>query len=323
MAKIKLTLLLCTKIVVATWMLAALAQPADDDLLWYSPDFEIKVSDLKWYMKSPTNADGEYLWEHPQKVQRAIVDLVTLRVLEVEADKAGVMSEAEKQWLASYRVAMAVVSRHLRTQAMSMMAAVNWEQAAKEYHLAHPDEFVVPEARTVRSFLLTLGSRTEEEALVLATKLAPKTLSQEDFRVVVLDNTEDQTAGDGLMENITRGQTVKPFEDAVFALTSAGEISDPIVSKFGVHVAQLIAMRPQRLQTFDEAEAQLIEELKQKRWDTFNDYLRAEPQRNPPAGVIEMTDNIDALLEFANQLQQASGEEQERVLRMAIPDPTR
>jgi hypothetical protein len=319
MAKIKRSFLLLTKAIVATFAVEAFAQPADEDVLWSAPEFNVTVRDVKWYMKSPITADGEYLWEHPQKVQRAITDLMTLRVLEGEADKAGVMSEAEKQWIASYRVAMAAVSRYVREQAMGMMESVDWEQAAKEYYLAHPDEFVEPEARTVRTFLLRLHSRTEDEALALATGLAPKTLSQEDFRSVVLDNTEDEAAGDGLMEGLTVGQTVQPFEDAVFSLSSIGEISDPFVSQFGVHVAQLLAISPERQQTFDEVAAQITEEVKQKRWQEFNNYLRGEPQRSPPIDVVEMADNVDALLEFADARQRAFQKEQMRAIESALP----
>lgn len=320
--KIKLWILVLTKTIIATLTTVALAQPADDDVLWSSPDFEIKVSDVKWYMNSPTNADGEYLWETPQKVYRAITDLMTLQVLAVEADEAEVMSEEEKQWLAGYRVAMALVSRHVNRQAMAMMVEVEWEQVAREYYLAHREEFVEPEGRTIRALLLGLSSRSKDEALDLAIELAPKSLSREEFRDVVLQNTEDQAAGDGLMENVTPGQTVKPFEDAVFALTEPGEITGPIVSEFGVHVAQLLAIRPKRLKTFDEVSSQLIEDVKQKRWQEFTAYLRAEPQRNPPSGVIEMRENVDALLEFASRRHEMAAEEQAKLIRAAMPEPT-
>ena len=319
MTKLKSSFFLFTTVIVSVWTLPGFAQPADDDVLWSSPEFDVTVRDVKWYMNSPINADGEYLWEHPQKVQRAIIDLMTLRVLEIEADKAGVMSEEEKQWLASYRVAMAAVSRHVREQVMGMMESVDWEQAAKEYYLAHRDEFVTPEARTVRALLLRLNSRTEDEALALATGLAPKTLSQEDFRSVVLDNTEDAAAADGLLEGLTVGLTVQPFEDAVFALSSIGEISDPFVSQFGVHVAQLLAISPSRQQTFDEVAAQVIEEVKQKRWQEFNNYVRGEPERNPPPDAVEMTDNVDALLDFAELRHRASQEKQRRAIEDSLP----
>ena len=310
---------LASLLVSLVWAFGAQSQPADEDLLWSSPDFEITVRDVKWYMKSPITADGEYLWEHPERVKRAITDLMTLRVLEVQADNAGVISEEEKQWIASYRVAMALVARHLSRQAMKMMESVDWEKAAMEYYLANREEFTLPEARTVRTFLLRLDSRTEEEAVALATVLAPKTLNQEAFRSVALENTEDPAAGDGLIENIIPGQTVQPFEVAIFSLTSVGEVSDPIVSQFGVHVAQLLAVTPERLQTFDEVRDEAEEKVKQQRWAEFNQYLRAEPQRNPPAGVEEITENVDSLLSFAAQRHSAAQEARMKELKNSQP----
>lgn len=319
MTIVKRFLVIAAMAVLSIWTVLVFAQPADEDVLWSSPDFTVTVQDVKWYMKSPISADGEYLWEEPHKVRRAIVDLFTLKVLEVEADEAQVMSEEEKQWIADYRTAMAMVSRYLRRQAMEMMSSVDWEQAASEHYLAHRDEFVVPESRMVRTFLLRLEERTESEAVALAADLAPKTLTPDEFKMVVLDNTEDAAAGDGLMPRVTIGQTVQPFEDAVFSMSTIGEISDPIVSEFGVHVVQLLGITPRRQREFEEVEEQVVDKVKQKRWAEFNTYLRAEPERNPPAGAVEMTANIDALLNFADQRNNAAQEAQIRGAKDSPP----
>jgi len=60
------------------------------------------------------------------------------------------------------------------------------------------------------------------------------------------------------------GSMVKPFEDAVFSMKS-GEISAPIQTNFGWHVIKLVAVRPGKVQGFDEVKAQIEQDLKRQR----------------------------------------------------------
>ncbi|MFC1713990.1 peptidyl-prolyl cis-trans isomerase [Candidatus Poribacteria bacterium] len=60
-----------------------------------------------------------------------------------------------------------------------------------------------------------------------------------------------------------RGRMVKPFEDAVFAL-STGEISDVIETQFGYHVARVQSKSPEKTRLLPEVRGEIIQKLKEE-----------------------------------------------------------
>jgi peptidyl-prolyl cis-trans isomerase SurA len=76
-----------------------------------------------------------------------------------------------------------------------------------------------------------------------------------DFASLARDNSEDGSAKDGGDLGWTRpGQFVPEFEEAMNRL-SPGQISDPVVSRFGVHLIQVVARRESKLSQAEQREA--------------------------------------------------------------------
>jgi NIMA-interacting peptidyl-prolyl cis-trans isomerase 1 len=82
-------------------------------------------------------------------------------------------------------------------------------------------------------------TRTEDEARALAEEIAQKAKAGEDWAALAAQYTDEpgskQTGGD--LGKFGRGQMVKAFENAAFAL-SVGQVSDVVKSPFGYHVIQ-------------------------------------------------------------------------------------
>ncbi len=77
--------------------------------------------------------------------------------------------------------------------------------------------------------------RTEEEALKLKKEIENgKSFAQIAKEVSLCPS--GQNGGD--LGYFTKGQMVKPFEDAVFSMKT-GEISNPVQTQFGYHLIQL------------------------------------------------------------------------------------
>jgi peptidyl-prolyl cis-trans isomerase C len=63
---------------------------------------------------------------------------------------------------------------------------------------------------------------------------------------------------------VTRGKTDPAFEQAAFALKNPGDLSEPVLSRYGYHIIKLEARKPARQRTFDEAKREILAEMKQK-----------------------------------------------------------
>lgn len=86
------------------------------------------------------------------------------------------------------------------------------------------------------------------------------------------DGPSAQTGGD--LGYFSRGQMVKPFEDAAFALQK-GQISEPVQTEFGWHVIKVEDKRNRPLPSFEEVKDQLLASLIQNKLKTVVQDLRS------------------------------------------------
>jgi peptidyl-prolyl cis-trans isomerase C len=99
---------------------------------------------------------------------------------------------------------------------------------------------------------------TEEEAKEVAERLK----KGEDFAALAKEKSKDSSADGGDLGFIARGQTLKPFEDAAFAL-EVGQISEPVQTQFGWHIIKVEEKRDQPLPSFDQVKEAIIAQLVQ------------------------------------------------------------
>ena len=99
---------------------------------------------------------------------------------------------------------------------------------------------------------------TEAEAKEVAERLK----KGEDFAALAKENSKDAGAEGGDLGFFTRGQMLKPFEDAAFAL-EIGQISEPVQTQFGWHIIKVEEKRDQALPTFDQVKGAIIAQLVQ------------------------------------------------------------
>lgn len=110
----------------------------------------------------------------------------------------------------------------------------------------------------------------EEEADAVKAELEAGADFAELARERSVDPSAQQNGGD--LGFFSRGMMVGPFEDAAFALSEPGEISDPVQSDFGWHVIQLQAKRQSEPPPFEQVGQQLQQQVM---FRTFEERLAA------------------------------------------------
>jgi len=95
------------------------------------------------------------------------------------------------------------------------------------------------------------------------------------FELAKKNSTGPSADSGGDLGYFARGQMVKPFEDAAFAL-KPGEISAPVQTEFGWHVIKVEDKRNHPVPTFDEVKDQLIASLVQNQLKSVVQGLRSK-----------------------------------------------
>ena len=101
---------------------------------------------------------------------------------------------------------------------------------------------------------------TEAEAKEVAERLK----KGDDFSAVAKEKSKDAGPEGGDLGFFARGQMLKPFEEAAFAL-DVGQISEPVQTQFGWHIIKVEAKRDQPLPTFDQVKEAIIAQLVQQK----------------------------------------------------------
>ncbi len=88
------------------------------------------------------------------------------------------------------------------------------------------------------------SSRTKDEARTLIDDIYGKLQANGDFAELSMQYSDDPNAADsGTLGFISRGQTVKEFEDAAFALKYPNQLSKPIETGYGFHIIKLNSIK--------------------------------------------------------------------------------
>lgn len=134
------------------------------------------------------------------------------------------------------------------------------------YYNAHRDEYRTPERVHARHILLSITNKPKDEVPKIkaqAEALDKQIKAGADFAELAKKYSQDpgsaQKGGD--LGWVSRGQMVKNFEDAVFAL-KPNEISDVVTTEYGFHIIQVLEKQPAHLQTLDEVKPAIIATLK-------------------------------------------------------------
>jgi len=148
----------------------------------------------------------------------------------------------------------------------------------RQHYEQHKQAYTVPEERRARHILITVpkdaDKATVEKARKKAEDLLAKLHNGASFAALAKKYSQDPGSADkgGDLGFFQRGAMTKAFADAVFSLKKPGQIAGPVRSPYGFHIIQLEAIRPSKMESFDQVKAQIKREIQQNRaYQQFSD----------------------------------------------------
>jgi peptidyl-prolyl cis-trans isomerase C len=145
-------------------------------------------------------------------------------------------------------------------------------EESNNFYKSNPNFFEQPEQVKASHILIKVAPDDEESKKIQARKkieaVQKKVRQGEDFGSLAKANSEGPTAQrSGDLGYFSRGQMVKPFEDAAFAL-NVGEVSEIVETQFGYHLIKVTDKKPARTIPYKEVQPMVEQHLKNEKEKT-------------------------------------------------------
>ena len=148
----------------------------------------------------------------------------------------------------------------------------------KEFYDTHPELFKKPEQVKASHILIKADESASDEDKAKARKkiedVQAKLKKGEKFDDLAKQYSEgpSNTKG-GDLGYFSRGQMVKPFEDAAFSMKK-GEVSDIVVTRFGYHLIQVMDKKPESTTGYEDVKSQIGDHMKKEKMiENVNAYI--------------------------------------------------
>jgi parvulin-like peptidyl-prolyl isomerase len=237
-------------------------------------------------MLLPKHLRAGYL-DDPERVEQVVGGLLLNKQMAARAREWGVTSDPyyAAQLAAAEADLLAKRARALNEDEL-FANSPDFSQLAEEVFVSHPHRFNRPPTLKLEHVLVMQRGRSKEEALQRAETAREELLAGEKpFREIFNQYSDEaldpRGKSDGILSEIVPGITEKAFEDAVFALTEPGQVSEVIETPFGYHVARLLERKEPTQSTLEEVKPTLVVEqqdayLKQGKTRFMSEFAAAE-----------------------------------------------
>ena len=199
----------------------------------------------------------------PDDVKKKVLNqIIEQQLLQEEALKSGVEKSKEyKEALDKLKKKLALdiwMKRELDQIKVS-------DKEAKKVYEEHKNSFKKPESIHARHILL----KTEEDAKKIIEELSktPKSKLKSKFEELAkAKSTGPSASRSGDLGTFSKGQMVKPFENAAFALNAGEFTKKPVKTQFGYHIIYVEEKNPAQTIPFDEVKDRIKQNLKMEKF---------------------------------------------------------
>ncbi len=217
----------------------------------------------------------------PPQIKEKIVDqLIERELLKEKALKSGIEKTKEYQEALKKLKADLALEIWMRKQFNSIKVS---DKEAQEYYKKNIDKFKRPEMVHARHILVK--SEKEAQDIINELKKTPKNKLKEKF--IELAKTKSvgpsgKRGGD--LGFFRRGQMVKPFSDAAFALKPGEFTKKPVKTQFGYHIIYVEEKKPASTVPFEKVKERIKSQLKMKK---FQELVKRESEKLKKSAKIE------------------------------------
>jgi len=216
----------------------------------------VKISDdeaAEWYNWNNAMVDIEFVVFEPDRYPG----------IAVTAEEIQQYYESRKD---AYKTEPQLKVRYLKFEPQNYAAKVAVSDIEiSEYYEEHPDEFQNPKTVEARHILIKVGPDAAPEEVAQAKEkiedILKKAKGGQDFAELAKQYSEGPSKDKGgHLGSFRRDAMVKPFADKAFGM-QAGEISDPVQTRFGWHIIKVEQVNEATVTTLTDAKDKIRQKL--------------------------------------------------------------
>jgi peptidyl-prolyl cis-trans isomerase D len=220
----------------------------------------VKVSDAEaqqWYTFNNTEVDIDYVLFEPQQ----------MKGIEPTAEEIKAHFEANK---GNHKTDPELKIRYVYLNPKNYEARVTISaEDVSDYYESNIEQFKSPQTLQARHILIKVDENATpeqvEEARQRIEDIHQMAVAGEDFAELAAEFSEGPTkTKGGDLGTFGRQDMVKPFSDKAFAM-QAGEISEPVRTRFGWHIIKVEQVNAASVRSLDEARPEIEAKLKADR----------------------------------------------------------
>jgi len=216
----------------------------------------VKISDdeaFEWYNWNNALIDLEFVVFEPNRYPE-----ITVTTEEIQQYFEGHQD--------AYKTEPQLKMRYLKFEPKNYVAKVEIsDDEISEYYDEHPDEFQNPKTVEARHILIKVEQNAADEDVAAAKEkiedILKKAKGGQDFAELAKQYSEGPSKSKGgHLGSFRREAMVKPFADKAFAM-QAGEISDPVRTRFGWHIIKVEKVNEATVTTLADARDNIRKKL--------------------------------------------------------------
>jgi peptidyl-prolyl cis-trans isomerase D len=220
----------------------------------------IKVSELEarqWYKYNNTEVDVDYVLLEPGQFKN----------IEPTADEILDYFDQHKE---TYKTDPEIKVRYLHVNPEDFTAKLTVaEEDIQDYYESNLEKFKNPKTVKARHILIKVDQNAKPEEVESTRQKTEDVLKLaregQDFAALARKYSEGPTkTKGGDLGTFPREAMVKPFADKAFSM-KAGDISDPVRTRFGWHIIKVEKVNPAKTRSLDEAREEIEKKLKTDR----------------------------------------------------------
>lgn len=223
---------------------------------------DLTLADIDARLMSVPPEHRAGFFHDPERIEQALRSMLLTRMLAAQAVELGIAEDPVVR--AQIEAAgLEVLAKHRLRRFANSIPTHDMAPLAREYYLANPEQYTTPDLYEVRHLLVTYAEHGVEGARRRARELRDQFAKEGgDFKAFVQAHSEEKGADEkgGLLTGVKKGDTEPDFEAAFLAL-KPGEVSEPVKTKWGMHIVQLVSMTPGSKQPFEAVRADIEQTL--------------------------------------------------------------